>query len=169
MNQSQDSWVGTSLSLPAHRPFRALGMATRRWVKVLLVLSITTFQYLPYSHLLAHRERGSYATCHILWHSTSLEKDPWLLLETRRPCQGNGKEMGLRGRTISSILHLNPRSTFCLRNKCQNKKEMCTASANFTCTFSNSVKAWSNIISAKPCTPEYTLLIGLWSSHVHKH
>lgn len=82
-------------------------MATRCGVKVLLTLYITPFQYLPYSHPVAHSERGSYATCHILWHSTSLEKDPWLLLETRRPCQGIRKEIGLKGLTINRIWHLN--------------------------------------------------------------
>lgn len=86
--------------------FHTLGMDTRCWVNVLLTLSITPFQCLPFSHPGTHSERGSYITCHILWHSTSLEKDPWLLIETRCPCGGYGKEMGLHVLTVSSIWHL---------------------------------------------------------------
>lgn len=83
----------------------ATGMGTRRRAKVLGTLSINLFQYLPCSHPVSYTERRSYATCHILWHSTSLETDPWLL-ETRRPCQGNRKEIALKGVPVRSVWHL---------------------------------------------------------------
>lgn len=135
---SQDSWVGTSFPL-APQTFRTLGMATRCWVKVLLTLSITGSQYLPYSHPVTHSERGSYATCHILWHSTSLEKDPWLLLETRRPCQGNRKEMGLKGQAVSSIWHPNSDWLSTSETHAETRKKCAVLALIFTCMFSNSL------------------------------
>lgn len=86
---------------------KTLGMGARYWVKILLTFFPTPFQYLPYSYPVIHT--GKQELCNMP-HSVTFpksEKDPWLLLETRRPCQGNRKEMGVKGLAICSSQHLN--------------------------------------------------------------
>lgn len=54
-------------------------------------------------HSVRKKMGGSYATCHILWHSASREKRGQHL-ETRRSCEGTRKEVNFKALTVSNIL-----------------------------------------------------------------